>query len=481
MEPAELADAIKRLTEWAEEQAPRPESAVRRRLREHLGGEPVEWPIVSRAVAAWDRPNFQVAIDAWCDGRETEVVGLPVMQGYRAGLAELARGSEWLDAAELGAVEHVTVALGEQESITCVQSGLWLVSDAGDPAVVMLKSEDRGMGESLALEVMAPDRAAAERVVAALWALMRERNVYRGRVLELRSRHFHDDEGAPLTVRSLPQVPRERIVLPDGVLERIERQAFGIADHAERLRASGRHLRRGLLLYGPPGTGKTLTAMYLMAQMRGRTGVLLTGQSLGTVGASIDLATALQPSIVILEDVDLVAMDRSHEPTNAILFELLNGMDGLDQDHDVLFVLTTNRADLLEPALAARPGRIDQAVELPLPDAHGRRRLLALYGEGLDLAQADAAAIVDELEGVSPAFIRELLRRAALLAAEDSTGHLAVDGTHLRRALDELVVGANQLTQRLLGARMPTSETDPGSPAHPSTEPRGLGASGSRP
>jgi hypothetical protein len=467
VEPEELADAVRRLTEWAEAHAPRPESAVRRRLREHLGGDPRDWPIVSRGVAAWDRPNFQVAIDAWCAGREAEVVGLPVMQGYRAGLAELVRGSEWLDAVELGAVEHVTIALGEDESITCVQSGLWLVSDAGGPIVVMLKSEDRGMGESLALEVMAHDRAAAERVVAALWGLMRERNVYRGRVLELRARHFHGDEGAPLTVRSLPQVARDRIVLPDGVLERIERQAFGIADHAERLRASGRHLRRGLLLYGPPGTGKTLTAMYLIAEMRGRTGVLLTGQSVGTVGASIDLATALQPSIVILEDVDLVAMDRSYQPTNAILFELLNGMDGLDEDQDVLFVLTTNRADLLEPALAARPGRIDQAVELPLPDAHGRHRLLALYGQGLDLTRADAEAVVDELEGVSPAFIRELLRRAALLAAENSQGNLAIDGTHLRRALDDLQVASNQLTQRLLGARTPASGTDDrGPPLH---------------
>ena len=141
------------------------------------------------------------------------------------------------------------------------------------------------MGESLGLEVMVADRERGERVLAELWELMRERNVYRGRVLELRSRHFHDDEGAPLTVRSLPQISRDRIVLPPGVLERIERQAFGIADHAERLRASGRHLRRGLLLHGPPGTGKTLTAMYLAAQMPGRTAVLLTGQSLGAVGA----------------------------------------------------------------------------------------------------------------------------------------------------------------------------------------------------
>jgi hypothetical protein len=452
MEPEELANAIVRLTEWAEEQASEPEPPVRRRLREHLGRDPAELPVVTRPLAGWDRPNFQVAIDEWSAGRDVEVVGLPVMEGYRAGLAELVRGPEWVSKLELGAVEHITVPLGEHESVVCVTSGFWLVRDDEGPAVVMLKSEDRGMGESLTAEVMAPERERAERLLRELGRLMRERNVFRGRVLELRPRHFHDDENAPLTVRTLPQVTRDRIVLPDGVLERIERQAFGIAEHAERLRASGRHLRRGLLLYGAPGTGKTLTAMYLGASMPDRTVVLLTGQGLGAVSASIDLATALQPAMVVLEDVDLVAMDRSFEPTNAILFELLNGMDGLDEDHDVLFVLTTNRADLLEPALAARPGRIDQAVELPLPDADGRRRLIALYGEGLDLAAADDRLIAD-LDGVSPAFVRELLRRAALLAAEETDGALRVTAGHLRRAFEELRAAAGELTNTLLGAR----------------------------
>ena len=461
MEPEELADSLKRLAAWAERNAPEPESAVRQRLRDHLGCDPAELPIVSRPLADWDRPNFQVAIDAWTADREVEVVGLPVIEGYRAGLAELVRSSEWGPRLELGAVEHVTVPLGEHESVTCVQSGMWLARDDEGPLVVMLKSADQGMGERLALEVMTAERERGERVLADLSVLMRERNVYRGRVLELSSRHFHDDEHAPLTVRTLPKIARDRIVLPPGVLERIERQAFGIADHAERLRASGRHLRRGLLLHGPPGTGKTLTAMYLAAEMTGRTAVLLTGQSLGTVGASIDLATALQPAMVILEDVDLVAMDRSYEPTNAILFELLNGMDGLDEDHDVLFVLTTNRADLLEPALAARPGRIDQAVQLPLPDADGRRRLLELYGEGLQLTLAGDGWLIAELEGVSPAFIRELLRRAALLAAEESDGPLSVGADQLERALQELRDGADDLTNALLGARPPTADEPP--------------------
>ena len=51
-----------------------------------------------------------------------------------------------------------------------------------------------------------------------------------------------------------------------------------------------------------------------------------------------------------------------HPGRHPLPFQLLNEMDGLAEDADVVFVLTTNRADLLEPALAARPGRVDQAV-----------------------------------------------------------------------------------------------------------------------
>lgn len=167
------------------------------------------------------------------------------------------------------------------------------------------------------------------------------------------------------------------------------------------------------------------------------------------------MATALAPAMVVLEDADLVAMERSFEPTNAVLFELLNAMDGLDEDHDVLFVLTTNRPERLEPALASRPGRVDQAVELPLPDARGRARLVALYGSGLTLRLTDERGLIAELAGTSPAFIRELLRRAALLAAETGDGTLCVGDHELRGALEELKHGADQLTQTLLGARRP--------------------------
>lgn len=453
MEPEELADAIKQLNLWAQRNAREPEHEARRRLREHFGRDPRGLPIVTRPLQQWDRPNVHVAVEAFLDGRSADVMGIVTMRGYPIGLGELARGGPMLAGAGIavGEPEHITVPLGEDESVTCLRSGVWLAGQGDERLAIALTTTQGFNGESLALEVMAADRAHAETVVADLWRLMNAHNVYRGRVLELRERHFTDRD-AKVSVRTLPPIARERIVLPAGVLERIERTTFGMSRHAERLRASGRHLRRGLLLHGPPGVGKTLTAMYLATQMPERTVVILTGCGLGTITPSVDLAKSLAPAIVILEDVDLVAMERSHEPTNAILFELLNAMDGLDADHDVLFVLTTNAPQRIEPALAARPGRIDHAVELPLPDADGRRRLVALYGEGLRLAPgAFDDELIADLEGTSPAFIRELLRRSALVAAERSEGELCVTQAHLLEAFADLRASADDLMRTLLG------------------------------
>jgi ATP-dependent 26S proteasome regulatory subunit len=255
-------------------------------------------------------------------------------------------------------------------------------------------------------------------------------------------------------VHRLPVVDRRSIVLPEGVLERVERHVVTAAAHAGRLRRAGRHLKRGLLLHGPPGTGKTLTAMHLASRMPERTVLLVTGQGMGLVERCTMLARVLQPALVVLEDVDLVAEQRTRQGTgaNSILFELLNQMDGLADDADVVFLLTTNRPELLEPALAARPGRVDLAVHVPLPDAACRARLLELYGRGLRLELEDRDGLVARTEGVSPAFIKELLRKAAVLAAdEDGSDPIAVRDRHVDEVLRELVVEGGELTQALLG------------------------------
>jgi hypothetical protein len=452
------------LMDQAARQAPPEEEPVfLQRLRAHFGQEPTQLPILSEQFKRADHPNLHLALTAYvsAEARAHELYGLTMPNDHASlRLVQLTQSEPngWGRPRE-APVEYVNVPLQDEEVLACVQTGLYLIRDGDRPLAVLVRGPTSdGWRRALGLDVMAAERMVAEAFLAELRHAMRARNVYRGHVISL-----EPGEGdIAIKFHRLPPTPRESIILPTGVLERIERQTIGFAQLGERLRAAGRHLKRGLLLYGPPGTGKTFTAMYLASQMPDRTIILLTGRGIGFVEHSCALARLLQPATIILEDVDLIAEERTRQGTgtNALLFELLNQMDGLAEDSDVLFLLTTNRPEILEPALAARPGRIDLAMLVPLPDRACRERLITLYSRGLEVRLDDTERLLDQTEGVSAAFIRELLRKAALFAADEGP-ELVVEDRHLSEALHELVVEGGELTRRLLGAASPAQEQRP--------------------
>jgi ATP-dependent 26S proteasome regulatory subunit len=170
----------------------------------------------------------------------------------------------------------------------------------------------------------------------------------------------------------------------------------------------------------------------------------------------LPLATALvrrlTPSVLVIEDVDLIAEDRSHHRSSPLLFELLNRIDGVDADADVTFILTTNRVGDMERALADRPGRVDLAVEVPRPDAAGRERLLRLYARDMPLDPDQVGRVVAATEGVTASFVRELVRRAVLRTLDtDPAGPVTLQGPALDEALAELTDERSALTRALLG------------------------------
>jgi ATP-dependent 26S proteasome regulatory subunit len=180
---------------------------------------------------------------------------------------------------------------------------------------------------------------------------------------------------------------------------------------------------------------------------------VLSGAHQGLIREACQVARLLAPSFVILEDVDLVAEERERNRCPAVLHELLNQMDGIGERDQVTFLLTTNRPEVLEPALAARPGRVDQAVFFPLPDEECRRRLFEVYGRGLDLTAIDLSRWITKTDGVSPAFIEELLRKATLIAAErgEASRPISLREGDFKDAIRDLVQFGGELTQRLLG------------------------------
>jgi hypothetical protein len=456
--PKDFGASFKGFLDQMSAAAPAEEPVFRRRLREHFGDEPKDFATLSEKFPTYDHANLHLALESEFSGADCSVATLGVINPHpymtatlsmlvAPGKGGLMHGGEPTD----GPVEYVNITLDEDRVLPCVQSGLFLIKRAGEPLAVLMSGPAREYHPmaQVTIQVMARSRDVAERFLASVRTAMRKRNVYRGHVLSLVETRMGATE---IKFHRLPEVRRENIILPTGLLERIERQTVRFSELSEKLIAAGRHLKRGILLHGPPGTGKTLTAMYVARAIQNRTVLLLTGRGQGTIEQSCALARALQPSIVILEDVDLVAEERTRPGAacaGPLLFELLNQMDGLADDAYVLFLLTTNRPDILEPALAARPGRVDQAIQIPLPDAQCRRRLFELYADKLPLGKINWDAFVQRTDGASAAFIREMMRKASLFAADDSSDR--VEDRHLDEAIHELVVEGGSLTQSLLG------------------------------
>jgi len=431
------------------------------RLRAHLGSAPGDQPVIKAAYAPYDLPNVHLALERWfaaADDRAYELVGMRgATHRGEFTLGEILESADRYERFVIGAVDYAQLPISPDEELACVSCGFYLGAEGDERFAVLLRGPADEYGRNkVEVEVLAQDKQFADRLLADIAALVREHNIFRGQVLSFEGAQFGDGLG-PFRFHRRPGLTRDDIVLPDGLLERVERQVVGVARRRERLRAAGQHLRRGLLLYGPPGTGKTHTIRYLLSHLPEFTVVVLAGTSIDAIGPACALARMLQPALVVLEDCDLIAEARDYGGgEQPLLFQVLNEMDGLGDDADVAFLLTTNRADLLEPALVQRPGRVDLAVEIPLPDAAGRARLLGLYGASLGLGKEITDEVVARTEGTTASFTKELVRRAVLLSAEREADR--TEPADLRAAVDELLSDRDRLTRRLLGVRDPERE-----------------------
>jgi DNA polymerase III delta prime subunit len=438
-------------------------NAVVALIQDFLGEEGLAHSVVSRQLTPFEHVNLQTALNHWMGetGREVAVHGITVPPHYDGVRLHQLIGGDGIPPLRLSAPPYLDLANGPGSTLACFTLAALLVDDShGRYVVLVLGAVEHEHG--VLVEVAGLPVAEAQSVHDELDELRNRLNVYRGHLLEVELSSFG---GVVLSFVDVPTTPREDVILPEVALDRIERHALEVAHHREDLQRAGQHVKRGLLLYGPPGTGKTHTTRYLVGQMSGYTRLMLTGRSLRAVGQAAPLARDLQPSVMVLEDVDLVAEDRSFGPgSNPVLFDLLDAMDGAAPDADLLFLLTTNRADLLEPALAARPGRVDVAVEINLPDADARRRLFELYARGVptELDESDLDDVVERTDGVTASFIKELVRRAVLESLRDEAPLRAVTAAQMSRALDDLLDSAQQVTRSLLGVGNAPEDLPPG-------------------
>ncbi|WP_426245286.1 AAA family ATPase [Nocardioides sp. LHG3406-4] len=434
---------------------------------EHLGSAVDELPVVQETWPDYEHVNVQAALDAWAarPGRAQDIIGIANFRHRELGLADLLAQAHHDPYSPMpGNVTRVSLAVGpDGETRDCLRAAIVLLTDGDDRLALFFRGPERESDQrGTTLEIVGTDHATARAVGQELRRLTLELNAFRGQVVSF-GRSVFGERASILRFHHRPQVSGDDLILPASTFDDVRRQVIGVARNRDRLRAAGQHLKRGVLLYGPPGVGKTHTVRYLVSQLADTTIIELTGETLGGIREACSIARSLQPSMIVVEDVDLIAQQRDHySGETPLLFTLLNEMDGLVEDADVVFLLTTNRADLLEPALASRPGRVDQAVHIDVPDRAARRRLIDLYRGRLRLDGSRLDDVLDRTDGVTASFLKELLRRAAVIAADrdpDDEGELAVSGDDLTQALDDLLDTRNQLTRAVLGFERPaTSE-----------------------
>ena len=203
-----------------------------------------------------------------------------------------------------------------------------------------------------------------------------------------------------------------------------------LKDPAKFQRLGGK-IPKGALMIGPPGTGKTL----LGRAVAGEAGVpffyisgsdfveMFVGVGASRVRDMFEQAKKNAPCIIFIDEIDAVGRHRGaglgggNDEREQTLNQLLVEMDGFDPNESIIVVASTNRPDVLDPALL-RPGRFDRQVVVPNPDVGGREKILRVHMRNVPLASdVDVRVIARGTPGFSGADLANLVNEAALMAA----------------------------------------------------------------
>lgn len=259
--------------------------------------------------------------------------------------------------------------------------------------------------------------------------------------------------GARLSLEFMTLPDADDLRMPPELVIELEESFLHFQTHRETLQELGLEARRGLLLHGDPGTGKTVTCRYLKSRLPEHTFFVVDSNVFSLLDAVFAVARKIQPAVVIIEDVDMIAQERSSGAHNWLVGDLLNLLDGIQDRDDVGIILTSNSCAFLEKALIDRPGRIDHIVRYKPPTDSHRVELLRSFTREMTL-DIDEPDLIGLTAGLTPAQLRELVKRATVLSLQRSgteTWSRVLSGEDLRRSASSLSTGQDVRRGRRIG------------------------------
>lgn len=221
----------------------------------------------------------------------------------------------------------------------------------------------------------------------------------------------------------------------------------------QKFQKLGGKIPKGVLMMGPPGTGKTLLAKAVAGEanvpffsISGSDFVeMFVGVGASRVRDLFEQGKKNAPCIIFIDEIDAVGRHRGaglgggHDEREQTLNQLLVEMDGFESNDGVILMASTNRPDVLDPALL-RPGRFDRQVVVSYPDVRGREGILKVHTRKIPLAEnVDISIIARGTPGFTGADLANLVNEAALIAARQNKKVVTLQD--LEFAKDKVLMG----------------------------------------
>jgi cell division protease FtsH len=224
----------------------------------------------------------------------------------------------------------------------------------------------------------------------------------------------------------------------------------------QKFQKLGGRIPKGVLMMGPPGTGKTLLARAIAGEanvpffsISGSDFVeMFVGVGASRVRDLFEQGKKNAPCIIFIDEIDAVGRHRGaglgggHDEREQTLNQLLVEMDGFESNDGVILIASTNRPDVLDPALL-RPGRFDRRVVVQRPDVKGREGILAVHTRKIPLGDdVDINVTARGTPGFTGADLANLVNEAALNAARYN--RKAVSMSDFEWAKDKVLMGSER-------------------------------------
>jgi cell division protease FtsH len=295
----------------------------------------------------------------------------------------------------------VNTDYGRYENVLC--DGRLLLQKGDNRFAATIKATSAATA-SLVITSFSGMKKRAQRFAEGVYHIAKEHNFYKGKKLEFSHR---------ISFLELSSKNWQHLALDPSLKDEIMANTVDFLNRRTQLAMYGIPARRGVLLVGEPGTGKTLICKILMNNSPGITCILANGSDLvhsEYIFELYELAQDLKPSMVFIEDIDLIGQRRmeSHYSTGRALSTLLSALDGVEECKEVVTIATTNWLEILDETLRKRPSRFDRIIKMSLPSLEQRREMIKSLSQAIPMDEYIQDYLAHRTDSCTPAQVQEV-------------------------------------------------------------------------